>query len=577
MTDHPGSRTNIELRPDPKLLNRNHNGYKLSLDPVPTYRTELTPATRPDRVRPSDHRYSHLRLYGMQNHLVADPWTPGQSYYVDRSGMVQRVYCDPSCGKPRPLVAVYKLRLTEPDAAAGRYNCSLAFPSDRLCLVCDGAGTLHVLDTGERAGGREWKAQTVLADGAVAGVLLDARFVVQTGERALHLVTLQLSRCDDEREEAQTRGGQALHWSTLVQEHPGGRWTLAVTRTLEGKGYPLYCALDYHATGLLVASDHPFRFVHDSLQPVVVPEPADASPEAPTAACYPWEEYPFTWTQTEEEVCVTFPARPDVQYRVCDEATVRVYANEVQVVDGTALYAAIDTTGAVWTRDNKGLAVTLPKSVPGSLWPFLFPGGPDESGTPAPPGTDRPSDPAPNLDVPLEDCDLGPDDTYYTLERIGRDHTVTHAVWLGRVAPLFGVRLRPDQPAAVVLRYDVDACVWQLQPAPDACHLRHEGTLHTFGYVQAAKQQQKFLDCAPDLSYGVICESQRSVFLYRGCYGAGGAGLRHRSGTPVAVGQLQYVTLDEAGEILGVCCADRTMMLLTERAIVAVQVSPDEE
>uniref|UniRef100_A0A182Q738 NudC domain-containing protein 1 n=1 Tax=Anopheles farauti TaxID=69004 RepID=A0A182Q738_9DIPT len=576
MNDQPRNRTNIELRPDSKYLNRNHNGYKLSLDPVPTYRTDLAPSTQPDRVSPSDHRYSHLRLYGMQNHLVADPWTAGQSYYIDRSGMVQCVQCDPSCGKLRPLVAVYKLRLADRDADQ-RYNRSLAFPSDRLCLVCDGTGTLHVLDTGERGGGREWKPQTVVKDAALDGVLMDARWVVHSSERLLHVVTLQLAR--GEAVKANGNGAQTLHWSTLVQAEPGGQWTLSVTRTLGSKGYPYYCALDYQATGVLVASDHPFRFVHDSLHPVAPVDPEPAPDPEPTETTYAWERYPFTWSQSEDELSVTFAKQADVQYRVRQTAnsSIQVYANDVLVVDSAKLFATIDITTACWTQDANKLELTLPKSVPGAIWPVLLPGGPDESGTDGP--TEQHADPAPNLDVPLEDCDLGPDDTYYTLERIASDHTVTHSVWLGRVAPLFAVRLRADQPSAIVLRYDVDACVWQLQPSPatDGCHLRHEGTLHTFGYVQAAKQQQKYLDCAPDLSYGVICESQRSVFLYRSSYGASGAGLRHRSGTPVAVGQLQYVTLENAGEIVGVSCANRSMLLLTERAVVAVQVSPDEE
>uniref|UniRef100_A0A182X7E4 NudC domain-containing protein 1 n=1 Tax=Anopheles quadriannulatus TaxID=34691 RepID=A0A182X7E4_ANOQN len=591
----------IELRPDQKLLKPNFDGYKLSLEPVPVLSTEFSPTGHPHRVKTNDCSYYHARLFGMQNHLVRDPWAPGQCYYLDSIGLLQRVCYDSAQGRMLPIAAVYKLPTVasngsngEEDAAA-RYNCSLLFPSEHHCLLSDGCGTVRVLETGDRTTGREWKAQSTLrpvehnlAQGVLpgGGVLLDGRYVVRDGKRLLHFLTLQL----DGQPEAKSKC--LLHWHTLEQQQSGPpAWTLCASRTLASNGYPRFCALDYHAAAVLVASDQPYRFVYDSERPVVDPEPKPTeseSVEAPAA----WEQFPFRWTQTPDEVNVTFDKHKDVQYRVvCEPSSgpnepslLQVFANDTVVIDGAQLFAAIDHDSTTWSMDPKLFDIAMRKQQPGVMWPFLFPGAPDEAVPEAgdasrpPPDVDLP--PAPNLSAPLEPCDFeSGQDTYYTLERLSAaDHTVTHTASLGHGPPLFAVTLRAGLPATFATRHDVDACLWQLQPVPlgaEDCRLQHEGTLHAFGYVQASKRQQKYLGCAPDLGYGVVCESHRGVYLYKGSYGASGAGLRNRTGAQVTIGQHQFVSLKDVGEVLGIACENDVLILLAEKAILALQLTAE--
>uniref|UniRef100_A0A182RKQ5 NudC domain-containing protein 1 n=1 Tax=Anopheles funestus TaxID=62324 RepID=A0A182RKQ5_ANOFN len=585
----------IELVPDRKLLKTNFDGYILSLEPVPVLTTDFTTTNRPHRVKPTEQQYSyyHARLFGMQNHLVRDPWANGQCYYIDVTGMVQRVSYDTSLGRMRPLVAVFKLPLpasdeSEDDAIAiHRYNCSLVFPSEQLCLLSDGCGTVRVLETGDRTTGREWKLQSTfkpseinLTEGVLpgGGVLLDGRFLVRDGKRTLHLVMLQIDH------QPVGKSKSLLHWFTLEQS-ASPVWTVSVSRTLQSDGYPRYCALDYHATALLVACDEPFRFTHDSEHPVIVPEPQTLPTEGEEKPV--WEQFPFRWTQTLEEVNITFDKHPDVQYRVLTEPSsptnepcLKVFANGVLVIDGTQLCSKVDHERTTWAMDRKTLEITLQKQITGVGWPFIVSGGPDET---LPEATDDRTElsdlpPATNLSAPLESCDFeGEQETYYTLERLSCiNHTVTHTVSLGSGPPLFTVNLRPGLPPTFALRHDVDACLWQLQPVAfgtEDCRFQHEGTLHAFGYVQASKRQQKYLACPPSMGYAVISESHRGIYLYRSSLGASGAGLRNRNGMQVAIGQHQFVSLKDSGEVLGISCEDEILMLLTEKGILALQIA----
>lgn len=99
---------------------------------------------------------------------------------------------------------------------------------------------------------------------------------------------------------------------------------------------------------------------------------------------------------------------------------------------------------------------------------------------------------------------------------------------MGSTPPLFTTSLRPGFPLSLATRQDVDCCLWlqQYNPTkPEEWSMRHEGNLHAFGYVQASKQQKKFMDCSPDLGYALIAESHRHVFLYKSKYDTAYIGL----------------------------------------------------
>lgn len=145
---------------------------------------------------------------------------------------------------------------------------------------------------------------------------------------------------------------------------------------------------------------------------------------------------------------------------------------------------------------------------------------------------------------------------------------------MGSSPPLFATSLRPGSPLALATRQDVDCCLWlqQYNPTkPDDWSMRHEGNLHAFGYVQASKQQKKFMDCSPDLGYALISESHRHVFLYKSKYDTAD-GLRNRNGPQVTLGKQHLIALEDAGEVLGMSTANSVATLLTEKCVLFLQM-----
>jgi len=153
--------------------------------------------------------------------------------------------------------------------------------------------------------------------------------------------------------------------------------------------------------------------------------------------------------------------------------------------------------------------------------------------------------------------------------------SITHTIFLGSTPPLFASTIRAGFPPAFATRQGIDGAVWlqQFQPTrPDEWSVRHEGTLHAFGYVQASKEQRKFIDCCPDLDYAVICESYRHVFIYKPRNDSAG-GLRNRNGPQVIIGKQNLVTLDpDVGEVLGLVTAPNVITILTQHAVLYLQV-----
>ncbi|XP_065088501.1 nudC domain-containing protein 1 [Ochlerotatus camptorhynchus] len=551
----------LELRPDRSLLKPNFDGYKLSLEPIPILRTDLTGPSQPNRIRPSESQYSHLhaQVFGLQNLLVRDSWAPGNCYFVDQNRRVCWVQYNDITGQLMPVVEVFSMDMEESEEV---YNSSLVFLSEKYALVADGRKVLHLVDTGDRRKGGEWNVKFTCTAPEWPGccILVDGRFEIINGERQIHAIGAQVVQ-----EDGSFKTG--LYWVKAVQKDSNQPWVFHSSQVLKGRGYPYYCALEPKSKGLVIASDKPFKFVTNLDE---APMEQDAIPDENSCPA----KVLFSWSQTTEDIIIKIPKSDEVEYQVSNHnLKLRALSGETTIIDGESWFAGIDAELTSWTNDSDEIQITLYKANPGIMWPLLFPGAPEETGN----RVEHDMPPASNLTSQLEECDFGVagDETEYTIERL--DDTsmeTTHKVFLGGNVPLFRVMLRPGFPDALALRYDVDACLW-LQQSGEDWSLRHEGTLHAFGYVQASKQQRKFMSCSPDVNYAVICEAQRHVFIYKGSYNSAG-GLRNRNGPQVSIGQQKLVSLEGSSEILGICCENDYTILLLETEILVLQLCIEE-
>ncbi|XP_008483016.2 nudC domain-containing protein 1 isoform X1 [Diaphorina citri] len=175
----------------------------------------------------------------------------------------------------------------------------------------------------------------------------------------------------------------------------------------------------------------------------------------------------------------------------------------------------------------------------------------------------------------LEECDSMASEDKALVRIDGELHCSTHHMNLGGHQCLFSASLSPTQCPALCLRHDVDGALLQIdEDGTGEVSVKHEGTLQAFGYVQASKTQRKFSTCAPDMSYGVICESSRHVFLYVQSSRVTSE-LRHRvTGRRVPSVSKQYVVTltDNAEVVLGVIAARACLYLLTSVHLYMIKV-----
>lgn len=585
----------VDLRMDRSLLCPNFDGYKLSFDPVPVLRQNFQ--SEPFRLEPHINQYSmlHTELFAKHNQLWCDPWMRYTTYFMNaKHQLVQCVY-DSQSGRARPQRVVFNLDMHDHgDGHAhvpGDYNYSGVFVSERYLVICDGMTTFHLIDTGDRSRPSNdlWQrvSRTPVDNGSDhrGQVLYDARLDMVQERKQISLVAGHVAR----RDAGATRNRSQVYYNDITWGRwtlsPGpGSWSYTVCQKLETVGSLLYCAFEPRAESLILAST---RDVH-------TPEQREAAAAAaavdPPRRMVPFENgadpvaVNFSWTQTDDELSIKFPLdgvvrRPDFQIR-STATTVQVEHLGRVLIAGT-LFGHVDNELTTWSFGISKLQLTLIKAEP-LRWPRLFiqeDAGPDETERDGDEEADPlpdPQLPIPNLEDPLEECDIIFDDDEIKMVRFNlAAGGITHTIFMGSSPLLFNTTLRAGFPPAFATRQGVDASVWlqMYQPSrPDEWNVRHEGQLHAFGYVQASKEQRKYTVCCPDMEYVAICESYRHVLVYRARHD-NAEGLRKRNGPPVVVGKQSLVTLDETvGDIIGVSTAPNLITILTEFSLLHLQV-----
>lgn len=142
---------------------------------------------------------------------------------------------------------------------------------------------------------------------------------------------------------------------------------------------------------------------------------------------------------------------------------------------------------------------------------------------------------------------------------------------------MFTLNQRPGTLPAIVIRSDVDALIWVPKVSianPADWTLQHEATLNAFGYVQASKQQKKYMQCSPNADYAIICEPHRHVFLYK-MSNSSAIGLKKRSGGKVSIGQQKLFSMEEQDEIVGMVVEDEITILLSEKYVFVLQINAE--
>jgi hypothetical protein len=68
----------------------------------------------------------------------------------------------------------------------------------------------------------------------------------------------------------------------------------------------------------------------------------------------------------------------------------------------------------------------------------------------------------------------------------------------------------------LLFQHDVHGLVYEITIVNEKMSLKHKSTLPAFGFVQASKQEKKFLTCHPTGSFAIIGEFEKRIFAYHG-------------------------------------------------------------
>ncbi|CAK1548000.1 unnamed protein product [Leptosia nina] len=572
----------VELRPNRRLLDHEFEGYKLNLNSLSQHSFELECLV--DRLFPDEVQYSfvHAKLFALHNHLLLDYFDHAFNfYYIDCNQQVRNITFETITNKFHQAV-VYDVPAHE-ERKSGHFNLCLLFPSCNLAVVSDGTGYLHIVDTGlrnKRATEKQtWSTlHSCLALGADKYfVLVDSRMQEIDSKEVLHCL-LQSVEQDDKH------FNSVLTW--LSFENDGSGWKQIAVKCAQGKGILHYAAIESSCSALYVASDHIFKFTHDSEKAIVEP-----STEQPKPLMY-------TWLQTEDDITITFQLEDNFDKKeLCINVApllVRIsYSGKVFVNGKLKNKVASELT--TWNiQDNGHIDVLLTKSESG-IWDELIEGG-DNHGEQIIDAslveevhrrlmhlcadTEVTADQAvPGLSTHgLEECDAASEEDTVLVRLDATIHTTTHRIPLSVHQFLFSVKLETLEVPALCLRHDVDACIWQPYQQlinSDTWPVKHQGTLMAFGYIQSSKQNRKFVSCPPNFSYSVVCEASRHVFIYKSS-GNSDCQLRKRSGGAmkmIKIGQQFVLNIEKKGEVLGINATNEYLFILTDKMFISIEMT----
>ncbi|KAK3085443.1 hypothetical protein FSP39_003362 [Pinctada imbricata] len=585
------ARSSLPIRRE--LIDAKFEGYKLSLDCLPTYQCSLESVLDVTSLSEDQYSFHHAKLLGVHNHLIQDPWCNKHVYFVSSDWFIVKAMTTMSS------VQIDGRVVQIPDSAIqreviGRHEVTMVFVSPDLAVVSDGAGKLHVYFTGDRQSSAEkWKVLFSLdpVDGKAPFSLVDSLMTSDNGTTYIDcLCAYVIESNQDQKEKFKSNHLSVIDWVTIVSSDQKS-WKQERSRQLLGRRPFDYVAMDSNQS-VVIAAPSAFKFHFDSLKPVLEEEVVEshtiesALPE-------------YTWCQESEDITVQFtvPAgmtKADIYLTLTSDHIDFGIKNGKALLKGH-LHGPVDVEGSTWTIQEQRVELTLTK-LNQEVWPVVVVG--DHRGEMTLDQaqiaeihnrlaglTSEQLNPAPDPEVnkpynaqELEDCDAFPDDSSMVTRMDGNSHKVTHQTNLGSHQFLFTTRVSHDAPSVFCLRHDVDGLVWQ--PAKTVKEhdspWQHVATFNAFGYVQASKQQRKFCACSSDFSYVAICDAVRHCYIYRQPTAVLSPVRNRKTGQQInTVAKQQVVSLESADSAVGLHATHTKLFILTTSKLYAVLVNPE--
>ncbi|XP_036410915.1 nudC domain-containing protein 1 [Megalops cyprinoides] len=575
--------SNCSLKINRQLLDPNFESYRLSLDPLPSYKIQLDAAVA--EVKLEDHQYTldHVRAFGMYNYLHLDPWYEDSIYFIDCMGRVLNltVTLDTALGKPREVFCMP----SNPNLCESRLCASLSLTSATWAALSDGTGRLYLLRTGRRDEGALSRWELLFSESmGEPFIIVHSLSHVHAGVESVELLLLRIQK---DQSEAKGSGFSVfLEWLTVTSARGHDeeqRHKVRKRRLLQGKSVPDYAAVEPQGQGLMVASEKPFRFTHVDGEPLENSASEAMELDEKTEPVYFWQ-------QTTEDITVTVRLPEDstkdvVDFRLSPDNLTLGVQGHTPLLEGQ-LHALVDPTASTWNfQDDQSLEVFLQKKTKGPMWPQLLIGDRGEefvmnerltdeciSAAELNDNTEKGKPPC-NVQE-LEDCDTFPGDSSSLMRFDEKTLKPTHVVNLGSHQFLFTLAVSPSEMPCFCLRHDVDALLWQPRPDQTDSMWEHIATFNALGYIQASKRDKKFSTCAPNFSYAALGECLRRVFIYRQPSPVDTVLFNRKQGRQVGqVAKQQVSSLDSNETVLGFRATNERLFVLISNYLFVLKVN----
>lgn len=411
----------IELRPKQQLIDPDFNGYKLSLKPIPKLEHNLK--TSPDQSSRTNEQYSlsHVQLFGMQNHLVSDPWESFSTYFVDYNWTIQNIKYNNETGELLPPKPVHEL--TKWDRNYGDFNITFRFVSEKYCILSNGAGEIYILNTGDRYKANQWQcvhSEYVFTEEPERKfVISNARFEIVDGKSSIFAIAISIEQMDSKFENCLD--------VIKITEYETNKWKTENLCQLKGKSLPDYCELEPKCKSLLICSDHKFEFTaitsnNDNMECDM--NGSDNENKKNLLAAY-------AWCQTDEDITINVAiaknAEKDDFKITCDGLRITVLYKNEPIMDNT-LFSRVDSGLTTWQlvrfiyiisksitnftmllQENESLQLNLLKTNLVTQWQTLFTGDEQDNNVQSvadiQPQRDSSAMAAVGFKPDLEDCD----------------------------------------------------------------------------------------------------------------------------------------------------------------------------
>ncbi|GMF14463.1 unnamed protein product [Phytophthora fragariaefolia] len=498
----------MSMQVDRALVDKDFDRYVLAVDGVSKHATALPVAVLAPLDASHSMRKAQWEARVHHNALAADPFLgrsfgAGVAYFVDAEYQLVQVVDRGADGVK--LEKIYSF----PMLTARQENVTLQVAGKGLVVYCDGHGTLHFVKAQSDQEGAKWSAVFECAPWGVAPLLLVGAFYDEQNQHIHAVVAEPLAGNEADGAFRLSMVGVRAAVSTGGMEVDSG-----------------CVGLEHTTAGIAVVSELP-KYVSFSGPEVVLL--VEGTPQLLMELV----AKKVGKAPTKEAAVATDKSSPHKRPHGEDDLDDSEMAMLLSKLPRTGIGFQGDITKPKEPSELASLDFNTPlserfhkSSTPFSSVDEPLHGAPDISARYRKESIDQDRP----LEVPTaesilsgyEECDSEDPNAKAALllvnfeQKVVQEQVNIDCLNFQFLSPSARVNGSSDFKSTLLFRNDIHGLIFDLNVSLAQLSLRHASTLQAFGFVQASKQEKKFMSFHPSGSFACIGEFERRVLVYRG-------------------------------------------------------------